>query len=40
MILEVLFGEGAVSRCDSLDMRYSTTFNGAPDYRRATAKKR
>lgn len=34
MILEVLFGEGAVYVVDSLDMRYSTyTFDGAPDYR-------
>lgn len=34
MILEVLFGEGAVYVVDSLDMRYSTyTFNGEPDYR-------
>lgn len=33
MILEVLFGDGAVYVVDSLDMRYSTyTFNGAPDY--------
>lgn len=33
MILEVLFGEGAVYVVDSLDMKYSTyTFNGAPDY--------
>lgn len=34
MILEVLFGEGAVYVVDSLDMHYSTyTFNGEPDYR-------
>lgn len=34
MILEVLFGEGAVYVVDSLDMRYSTyTFDGEPDYR-------
>ena len=34
MILEVLFGEGAVYVVDSLDMKYSTyTFNGEPDYR-------
>lgn len=34
MILEVLFGEGAVYVVDSLDMRYSTyTFDGMPDYR-------
>ena len=34
MILEVLFGDGAVYVVDSLDMQYSTyTFNGEPDYR-------
>lgn len=33
MILEVLFGEGAVYVVDSLDMRYSTyTFDGDPDF--------
>ncbi len=34
MILEVMFGEGAVYFADSLDMRHgSYTFNGNPDYR-------
>ena len=33
MILEVLFGEGAVYVVDSLDMRSTYTFDGAPDYR-------
>ena len=33
MILEVLFGEGAAYVVDSLDMRYTYTFNGEPDYR-------
>lgn len=33
MILEVLFGEGEAYVVDSLDMRYTYTFNGAPDYR-------
>ena len=33
MILEVLFGEGVVYVVDSLDMRSTYTFDGAPDYR-------
>ena len=33
MILEVLFGEGVVYVVDSLDMRSTCTFDGAPDYR-------
>ena len=33
MILEVLFGAGAVYVVDSLDMRSTYTFDGAPDYR-------
>lgn len=33
MILEVLFGEGAAYVVDSLDMRYTYTFNGELDYR-------
>lgn len=33
MISEVLFGEGAVYVVDSLDMRSTYTFDGAPDYR-------
>lgn len=33
MILEAMFGEGAVYVVDSLDMRYMYTFDGEPDYR-------
>lgn len=33
MILEALFGEGAAYVVDSLDMRYTYTFNGELDYR-------
>lgn len=32
MILEVIFGEGAVYVVDSLDMRYEYRFNSDPDY--------